>query len=70
LRVERQLIQGLPGAHAFAFTIRTYLTPITKLDADEHKWLAEAVETMPRNARRYKDLAQDADAISFWLRGL
>jgi hypothetical protein len=70
LRVERQFIQGLPGAQAFAFTVRTYLTPITELDADERKCLAEAVETMPRDARRYKGLAQDADAISCWLRGL
>ena len=70
LRVERQVIQGLPEAHAFVFTIRTYLTPITRLDADQRKCLAEAVETMPRDARRYKGLARDADAIICWLRGV
>lgn len=70
LRVERQVIQGLAGARALAFTIRTYLTPITGLDAGERQCLAEAVETMPADARRYKGLAQDADVISGWLRGL
>jgi hypothetical protein len=70
LRVERQVIQGLPEARAFAFFIRTYLTPAAELSAEERECLAEAVETMPRDASRYKGLAQDAVAISRWLRSL
>jgi len=67
-RVERQVIQGLPHARAFAFAIRTYVTPVTELGADERECLAGAVESMPQDARRYKGIALDADAIVRWLR--
>lgn len=70
LRVERQVIQGLPEARAFAFLIRTYLTPVPELSADERECLAGAVENMPPEARRYKGLARDAVVISRWLRSL
>lgn len=69
-RVERQAIQGLPHARAFAFAIRTYITPVTELGAEERECLAEAVESMPQDARRYKGIALDADAIVRWLRSL
>jgi len=55
---------------AFAFLIRTYLTPVPELSADERECLAGAVENMPPEARRYKGLARDAVVISRWLRSL
>jgi hypothetical protein len=70
LRFERRVVQGLPDARAFAFTIRTSLTPITALNADERKFLDDAVEAMPQDASRYKCLSQDAVAINCWPRSL
>ncbi len=69
LRVERQVLWGLPDVDAFVFAIRIYHTPARELRADTSKRaaLANALRTMPDATRTYKDLAATADAIADWL---
>jgi hypothetical protein len=43
LRVERQVLQRLPKSRALLFTIRTYVTPITKVTTDRE--VAEGLRT-------------------------
>jgi len=71
LRVERQVLWGLPDVDAFVFAIRVYHTPARELRADPDKRaaLAKALRTMPDATRHYKDLASTADAIAAWLNG-
>jgi len=65
LRVERQVLWGLPEVRAFVFTIRTYLTAVADLSFDQRAQLAEAVQTMSPASRQYKGL--DDPQILAWL---
>jgi hypothetical protein len=57
LRVERQVTVPLPEASGFIFLIRTYLYAFADLPAEQRSILARALELMPPEIVRYKNLA-------------
>ena len=60
LRVERQVTVPFPGVEAALFLIRTYLTPFEALGPSQRKTLATAINCMPAEVLRYKDLNRAA----------
>ncbi|MFO8025929.1 heme-dependent oxidative N-demethylase family protein [Thiohalophilus sp.] len=69
LRVERQVLHGLPQTSALLFTIRTYHTPLTRLSVNEQQLLYQAIAGMEPHHREYKGLA-DPTALLNWLGSL
>jgi hypothetical protein len=63
LRVERQVITGIPACNAFIFTIRTYFYDIDELQVDEKKALLMAVESMSLPSLEYKGLINKTDIL-------
>jgi len=63
VRVERQTIWGLPVVGAALFTIRTYLYPCFNLAPPLKAALADAVESMSPESRRYKGLTELASPL-------
>ena len=63
LRVERQVIVGVPGRNAFMFIIRTYFYNIDELQADERKALLMAVESMSPSSLEYKGLNNKTEVL-------
>jgi hypothetical protein len=63
LRVERQVIVGIPARNAFMFTIRTYFYDIDELQADERSALLMAVESMSPSSLEYKRLAGKTEVL-------
>ncbi|KAL1957363.1 hypothetical protein VTO42DRAFT_6043 [Malbranchea cinnamomea] len=57
LRVERQVLQRLPRTRAFMFSIRTYITPITKVTEDRAvaRALRTNVNSFTEDVARYKN---------------
>ncbi|MGV3527194.1 MAG: heme-dependent oxidative N-demethylase subunit alpha family protein [Candidatus Sericytochromatia bacterium] len=70
VRVERQLLYGLPSCAAVLFLIRTYCYPVRSLDVSGLVGLERALAGMPPEMRAYKQLARDAEAICAWLQAL
>ena len=70
LRVERQVIYGLPTHQAALFLIRTYLYNVNEVCQDKHKCrqLATALQTMPSESQRYKGIEADVAQILDWLK--
>ncbi len=66
LRIERQVMWGLPELEIFLFTIRTYFTDCTTLTPQQREQLRSALASMPMQARIYKGLDQ-LDEILAWL---
>ena len=60
LRVERQVTVPFPGVEAALFLIRTYLTPFEALRPSQRTTLAVAIDGMPPEVLRYKDLNRTA----------
>jgi hypothetical protein len=58
LRVERQITVPLAPAAASLFLIRTYLYDFNELSSDHRSLLARALELMPPEIVRYKQLEQ------------
>ena len=56
LRVERQVTVPLPEQRAAVFLIRTYLYGFEELAAEQREVLQTALELMPAEHRRYKQL--------------
>jgi len=58
VRVERETLRRFPITGAVLFTIRTYITPLAGLLADEgHRTaILRVVDAMPDDVRGYKDL--------------
>lgn len=56
LRIERQVIAGLPGANAFLFTIRTYFEDVQALPSGQVGALRSAIESMDEATLRYKGI--------------
>lgn len=56
LRVERQVIWGLPEHQSALFTIRTYLYPFQTLEPNERSKLAQAVAGMSTSSLVYKNM--------------
>lgn len=70
LRNERQCLIRLPRTKSIVFTIKTYLTPMTKLRQEEAKDdLVAAIEALPEATRRYKHAVSWGGAICEYLRG-
>jgi hypothetical protein len=69
LRVERQVIWGLPEVNAAVFTVRVYQTPASVLRADRanREALHSALLSMSLESRQYKGLAGRSDEILSYL---
>ncbi|WP_427157058.1 heme-dependent oxidative N-demethylase family protein [Aliinostoc sp. HNIBRCY26] len=69
LRIERQVIWGLPESKTALFTIRTYFRDCTSLkqDAILRVKLCAAIESMSPEALIYKGLAASKASILRWL---
>jgi hypothetical protein len=56
LRLERQITVPFPAVEASIFLIRVYIYPFSSLSAEQRGTLAQAIDAMPEDARRYKSL--------------
>jgi dimethylamine monooxygenase subunit A len=72
LRVERQVMAGLPKQNAAVFTIRTYLYDITDVIRipDQQRALISALRSMSAETLHYKGLARSLPDILDWISGL
>lgn len=69
LRIERQVIWGLPESDTAIFTIRTYFRNVAliKQDAPSRQKLVSAIKSMTVDSLIYKGLLESRDAILAWL---
>ncbi|BAZ10575.1 hypothetical protein NIES4071_23980 [Calothrix sp. NIES-4071] len=69
LRIERQVIWGLPECDASVFTIRTYFRDVAQIKQDAHQRqkLVSAIKSMTADSLIYKGLVESRDAILAWL---
>ncbi len=69
LRIERQVVWGLPDCDAALFTIRTYFRDChaIKQDPKLNASLVSALHSMPPNSLLYKGLDASKEAIVAWL---
>ncbi len=69
LRIERQVIWGLPECDAAIFTIRTYLHDVNEIKDSEImlEHLVSAIKSMSTESLQYKGLIECRDAILNWL---
>jgi hypothetical protein len=69
LRIERQVIWGLPEYEAALFTIRTYFRDcsVVKQDPVLRSKLYAAIESMTLASLVYKRLTESKDSILQWL---
>ena len=69
LRVERQVIQGLPVVNTLLFTIRTYFYDIRHLkqSSEKRQALCSALQSMSAATLRYKGLSESLPLILEWL---
>jgi len=58
VRVERETLRRFPRTRAVLFTIRTYVTPLRSVIADDEnrEAIARIVDAMPTDVRGYKDI--------------
>lgn len=70
LRVERETLRRFPSTGVVLFTIRTHVTSLRDVvaDPDDAAVLAAAVEAIPHDVARYKQLDELGDQIVAWLR--
>lgn len=67
LRVERQVMYGLPDAGVFLFAIRVYHTDLRDLRPEEQAALTSALSSMSPASRDYKSLDDTGEAVADWL---
>jgi hypothetical protein len=67
VRVERQVLYGLPACQAVLFAIRTYLYKVEDLDLPGLTGLKQALETMRPELIAYKNLEKSRGDIQSWL---
>ncbi len=67
LRSERQTLRVLPRTGAVVFTIRTTVTPISDLDADQRRRTAGLIRSMGPELLAYRGLVDDRDRVLAWL---
>lgn len=70
VRVERQLLYGLPTCQALLFVIRTYLYPVKSLPLQGLQGIQKALQTMSPALLIYKHLAESKEGIHTWLSAL
>jgi dimethylamine monooxygenase subunit A len=68
LRIERQVIWGLPNLDAALFTIRTYFRNCQTLDLEMREKLGMAIASMNPQSLAYKGLSESQQAILTWLK--
>lgn len=70
LRVERQVIQGLPAINTLLFTIRTYFYDVANLkrSPEKRQALQSALQSMSAAILHYKGLTQNLPLILDWLK--
>jgi len=70
LRIERQVLVGLPAVRAMLFLIHPFVRPVAEVLADPAKGaaLVGAVESMSDDQLRYKGLRRDRSEILAFLR--
>lgn len=59
LRIERQVLVGVPEVRALLFAIRVYVRPVMDLSDRERIALRDTLLTMPEESRVYKGLAAE-----------
>ncbi len=70
MRVERQILTRLPKTKALLFTIRTYLTPLSKIREEPRApELIQAIDGLPPVLQVYKRSAVWGPAVKSYLRG-
>ncbi len=71
LRIERQVIWGLPEVDAALFTIRTYFRDCVEIKQDPvlRSNLCSAINSMTPDSLVYKGLLESKDSILAWLEG-
>ena len=67
VRVERQVLYGLPQCNAVLFTIRTYLYPVLDFALEALQGLYQALKTMPPELIAYKNIQASTPAILAFL---
>lgn len=67
VRVERQVIWGLPDQDALLFLIRTYFWDCQQINRDRREKLRAAIASMSPASLVYKGLEQSRDEILAWL---
>ncbi|WP_017316609.1 heme-dependent oxidative N-demethylase family protein [Mastigocladopsis repens] len=69
IRIERQVIWGLPEYDAALFTIRTYFRDCAEIKKDIilRSKLSAAIKSMTQESLVYKGLAESKDSILAWL---
>lgn len=67
VRVERQVLYGLPACNAVLFAIRTYLYKIETLALTDLQGLEQALATLAKPLLKYKNLEKSQAAIQHWL---
>ncbi|NJL64933.1 MAG: DUF3445 domain-containing protein [Methylacidiphilales bacterium] len=69
LRIERQVIWGLPECDAAIFTIRTYFEDVAEIkkDTTKRQKLISAIKSMTPDSLTYKGLAESRNPILTWL---
>lgn len=70
VRVERQVLFGLPNCNAVLFLIRTYHYAVRELDSNGLHGLLQAIAGMPPELLAYKKIADSAGDIQDWLQSL
>jgi len=69
IRVERQVLLGLPEASAIVFFIRTYIRPVAELSPEECRALASGLRSMTPEQQAYKGVDRDHQALVAALEG-
>jgi dimethylamine monooxygenase subunit A len=67
LRVERQVVWGLPAVGASLFTIRTYFVSGAALSDADRNSLRSALHSMTPEQREYKGIAATFSAVLSWI---
>lgn len=70
LRVERQVLYGLPEIQSVLFTIRTYHYPVAALSATQQHRLYQAITQMDQATLDYKGLTAQQQRLLNWLQSL
>ncbi|KAM3097613.1 heme-dependent oxidative N-demethylase family protein [Phormidesmis sp. 146-12] len=68
LRIERQVIWGLPDLETALFTIRTYFWDCQSLNGEMREKLRAAIASMSPQSLEYKGLSNSQQAILTWLK--
>lgn len=70
MRCERQVLTKLPRSGALVLSVKTYLTPMSKIRAEGlGETMCGAIDGLPEDVGRYKNRPKWGDAIKLYMRG-